>query len=156
LPRFRLGATGRGILLLSLTMLVSGCVVLPIPSPSQDHGYGRAVEKKEVEAITVGVTTRAELTNSLGGQFRESTRVPALAYAWELPAMGMAVLWGVASTHQAAGGVMDFERSKWRALFVRFNTNGVVTSRELVRLSGGKSLDDQLEKWAAQPSRSKP
>jgi hypothetical protein len=140
-------SAGRTVLAVSLLVVLTGCVAV-VPVPSSDKIHGKIITSKEVKFIVPGQTTRAEVMARLGDQFRDSPRLPVLAYAWEKPAVG--IMWGFL----LAGPDFEFhrggysERSDWRAFFVEFDSGGRVRHTEFVRLSGKKSLDEQLEDWA--------
>ena len=91
-----------------------------------------------------GQTMREEVVTRLGDQFRDSPRLPVLAYSWEKPAADL--VWVIVSTESRGGG--HIERSHWRAFFVEFDSGGRVRRTEFMHLSGKKSLDEQLEDWA--------
>ncbi len=125
-------------------LLLTGCVgLVPLP-PTYNQTYGRVIGKSQTRFIVAGQTTRNEVIVKLGGEFRDSPRVEALAYSWEKPAADMA--WWICSTDAGAGG--HFERSHWRAFFVSFGAGGKVCRAEFVSLSQRKSLDEHLEDWA--------
>ena len=135
--------------MLSAAVLLTGCVGIVFPVPSDGRTYGKVITREQASFIVPGKTTRDELIARLGDQFRASPRLPALAYSWEKPATGWA--WGIAATsgEAAVGGGGHLERSHWQALFVRFDDSGRIVSTKFVSLSGGKSVDEQLEDWAA-------
>ncbi len=137
------------IMLLLLPVLLTGCVGV-MPAPSNEQAYGKVITRNEVRFIVPGQTTRAEVIARLGGQFRDSPRLPVLAYSWEKPAAGL--VWWIVTKDSGGGG--DIERSHWRAFFVKFDTDGRVVATHFVSLSGGKSLDEQLENWAARDAAS--
>ena len=131
------------ILCMLSAALLTGCVgVVPVPSNRQT--YGKVITREQVRFIVLGQTTRAEVTEKLGDQFRESPRLPALAYSWEKPAATL--VWWIIAVETGGGG--HIERSHWRAFFVEFDSGGQVRRTEFMRLSGQKSLDEQLEDWA--------
>jgi hypothetical protein len=139
--------TGFIFLCLLPVLLVTGCVLVPVPSDGKT--YGKVITREQVRFIVPGQTTRAEVTERLGDQFRASPRVSAMAYSWEKPAVG--VMWGVCVPiyEQAAiAGGRHIERSHWQGFFAAFDEAGQVSRTQFVRLSGGKSLDEQLENWA--------
>jgi|GEM_PF-1039548 len=131
------------IILLWLSVLLTGCAGI-MPAPSHEQTYGKVITRNEVRFIVRGQTTRAEVVARLGGQFRDSPRLPVLAYSWEKPAADL--VWWIVT--KDSGGVGYIERSHWRAFFVKFDANGRVTATRFASLSGGKSLDEQLENWA--------
>ncbi len=133
-------------------LFLTGCVgVIPVPRFSNKPVASSAIDPSQADFIVVGETTRAEVVNRLGSEFRESPRLPALAYSWELP--GGQGIWWVVSTVGGGGG--EFEWSRWRAFFVAFDSKGVVTKTRFVHLSSRKSLDEQLEIWAVRSALSK-
>ena len=127
----------------SLLWLLTGCVAV-FPVPSSEKTYGKIITPQEVKFIVPGQTTRAEVMARLGDQFRDSPRLPVLAYAWEKPAADL--VWVIVSTESGGGG--HIERSHWRAFFVEFDSAGRVRRTEFMHLSGKKSLDEQLEDWS--------
>ena len=136
------------ILCLLPVVLLMGCVLVPVPSDGQN--YGKVITREQVSFIVPGQTTRAEVVAKLGEQFRDSPRLPVLAYAWEKSTIGWG--WPCANPspplenffrqHERNGG------SDWRAFFVAFDDAGKVSRTIFVRLFGGTSLDEQLEDWA--------
>jgi hypothetical protein len=132
------------ILCLLSVVLLTGCVV---PLPSDGRTYGKVITRAQVGFIVPGQTTRAEVTAKLGGQFRDSPRLPVLAYAWEKSTRG----WGMPVANPPLGFKRFYERheinegSDWQAFFVAFDHVGKVSRIKFVHLSGGKSLDEQLE-----------
>jgi hypothetical protein len=131
------------ILCMLSAALLTGCVgVVPVPSNRQT--YGKVITREQVRFIVLGQTTRAEVKKKLGDQFRESPRLPALAYSWEKPAATLA--WWIVSTESGGGG--HVERSHWRAFFVKFDADGRAANTTFVSLSQHRSLDEQLEDWA--------
>jgi hypothetical protein len=125
-------------------------VVVPVPSKGQTHG--KVITSEQVRFIVIGQTTRAEVVSHLGDQFRGSPRVPVLAYSWEQPAVGLLWCWAVIIPPSGLGDGGYAERSHWRAFFVAFDHSGTVSRTKFVSLSGGKSLDEQLEDWAGLPN----
>ena len=130
-------------------MLLTGCVGIVFPVPSDGRTYGKVITREQAGFIVPGKTTREEVIARLGDQFRASPRLPALAYSWEKPATGWA--WGIVvlSGEASVGGGGHLERSHWQALFIGFDDSGRVVSTKFVLLSGRKSVDEQLENWAA-------
>ena len=141
--------TSLAINLLFLTVLLTGCVgLLPVPPSRREPAHGKVITRADVKFIVPGRTTRDEVIARLGDQFRDSPRLPVLAYAWEKPAVG--VMWGfmVAAQGGAGAGGGHAEASHWRAFFVLFDPQGRVAATKFVCLTGRRSLDEQLEDWA--------
>jgi hypothetical protein len=124
-------------------VLFSGCIGY-VPPLSREPISGREITARDAGFIVPRKTTRAEVVRTLGRGYRESPLIPSMAYPWELPA-GTG-FWFIFSTHHAAGDTHQL--TNWRALFLAFDARGVVSRKEIVRLKKGRSLDEQLEKWA--------
>ncbi len=135
-------------LLLSLLLLLSttGCLALAVPTVSQ--GRGRIIKAQEAAFITVGQTTREDVVRRLGSDFRDTWRSTAMAYSWEL--RGMDINWFIGGQGGTAADQVGF--SRWRALFIAFDPDGIVTKCEFKSLSAKSSLDDQLLAWAKLPT----
>ena len=133
------------ILCMLSVALLTGCVGIVFPVPSDGRTNGKVMTREQASFIVPGKTTRAEVIARLGEQFRASPRLPALAYSWEKPAIG----WGWVIGAEAGGAGGHVERSHWRAFFVRFDDRERVVSIQFVSLSGRKSIDEELENWAA-------
>lgn len=135
-------------LLLSLLLLLSttGCLVLAVPTVSR--GRGRVIKTQEAAFIIVGQSTREDVVRRLGSDFRDTWRSTAMAYSWEL--RGMDLNWFVGGQGGTAADQVGF--SRWRALFIAFDPNGIVTKCEFTSLSAKSSLDDQLLAWAKLPT----
>jgi hypothetical protein len=131
-------------------LLLTGCIGV-IPLPASDHQvHGQVIEGSQTQFIIAGQTTRKEVIAHLGGQFRDSPRVPALAYSWEKPAADIA--WWFFTLENGAGG--HYERSHWRAFFIDFDADGKVRRTKFVGLSQNRSLDEQLEDWVLRNHKS--
>jgi hypothetical protein len=138
------------LMLLAATGLFTGCVgLIPVPSFSRQAPVGRAIQAREAAFIVPGQTTRAQVVEQLGADFRASPRLPVVAYSWDLPGGTALWWWAVFCTEGGAGDAGEFEWGRWRAFFVAFDQDGYVTRTKFIRLSGRKSLDEQLEAWGA-------
>src|SRR5215831_12693368 len=107
---------------LAATLLLNGCIgILPVPPNSQETVVGTPINKKQTEFIALGRTTRAEVTNRFGDNFRESPREPVMAYSWETPTLGWAwwYYFFVPSANVVICGGEYNEGSDWRALFLK-------------------------------------
>lgn len=126
------------LLLPIMALLFTGCAIVPIPLPSKDSAHGKAISANDVRFIVPGQTTRAEVVARLGDQFRDSPRLPVLAYSWEKPAIGIGWVWIVMTPGVVGSGFV--ERSHWRAFFVKFDAIGRVGTTKFVSLSSHRSL----------------
>jgi hypothetical protein len=130
--------------LAAATLSFAGCIAY-VPSFSNQPVNGRIIARRDAELIVPGRTARAEVIRTLGPGYRESIRGSAMAYPWEMPAGYM--VWAAMSREVAAAGKSsDF--TTWHALFLQFDAHGVVKRKEYVRLRGGRTLDEQLDRWA--------
>jgi len=137
------------IILPLLTVLLTGCVgVMPVPPSRNQPACGKVITPEQVKFIVPGQTTRVEVMARLGDHFRDSPRLPVLAYSWEKPAVGWTWWILLAGPGGAAGGGGHTEGNHWRAFFVKFDAGGRVAATRFVSLDNGKSLDEQLENWA--------
>jgi hypothetical protein len=129
--------------------LLTGCVgVLPVPPSASQPSHNQPITRAQVRFIVPGQTTRAEVVSRLGDHFRDSPRMPVLAYAWEKPAVGWTWwIFLIGPANIAAGGA-QMEGNQWRALFVKFNAADRVEAIKFKSLCNGRSLDEQLEDWA--------
>lgn len=138
------------LMLLAAPGLVTGCVgLIPVPSFSGQAPVGRVIQAREAAFVMPRLTTRAQVVERLGADFRPSPRLPVIAYSWDLPGGTALWWWAVFCTEGGAGDAGEFEWGRWRAFFVAFDQDGYVTKTKFVRLSGRKSLDEQLEAWGA-------
>jgi hypothetical protein len=133
------------IILLSIVFAtLTGCVGW-VPPLSNEPINGKTLTARDVEFIVPGKTTRAEVVRKLGKGYCESPRIAAMAYPWQLP--GGTGFWCVISTHWADGGTWE-TATRWRALFLTFDSHGTVTRKEFVRLKSEGTPQEQVEKWA--------
>ena len=130
-----------------MIVLLTGCVgLIPVPSKSKAPEVGQVIKPQDAEFIRPGLTSRQKVVDRFGQDFRAAPRLPVLAYAWELPG-GTALWWWMVFGEMGASDAGEVEWSHWRAFFVAFDKDGIVTRTKFVHLSGRKSLDEQLEAW---------
>ncbi len=136
------------VMLLALTCLLTGCVgVLPFPQFSNQPMHGTKLRAKDTAFVRLGTTSASELFGTLGTNCLCDPRKRAVAFSWELPG-GRGVWWWALAATTVAGGGGEFEWSRWRAFFVAFDTNNVVTAANTKHLSSSKTLHEHLEAWA--------
>jgi hypothetical protein len=137
------------ILLTIVFATLTGCVGW-VPPLSNKPESGKPLTARDVAFIVPGKTTRAEVVRTLGAGYCESPRIAAMAYPWQLP--GGTGFWFLISSRDAAGGKPGdsgtWEITRWRALFLAFDSHGTVTRKELVRLESKGTPQEQVEKWA--------
>jgi hypothetical protein len=128
-----------------LVFALTGCMAVVVPVPTSNRQpVGQPIGKAETAFIVPDQTTREQVVQRFGSDFRQTPRHSALAYSWELP--GGNTFWMFASTGGGAAG--EAEWTHWRALFLQFDERGVVTRKKFVHLSTSSSLDDQIDCWA--------
>jgi hypothetical protein len=128
-----------------LVALNSGCVVVPALKFGGEPEVGSKLKVRDIAFIVPGETKRAEVIERLGTSFRKTPQTKAIAYSWEIP--GGDVGLGICAEGGCAG--WEWEISRWRAVFIDFDSREVVARKAIVRLRPSKSLDEQLEKWVA-------
>lgn len=133
---------------LLLLILSSGCVLPPfaVPLPSVSPKSGTPLKSADMKFIKAGKTARSEIVERLGTRYRETDGKTAMAYSWD--AGGFSVDWVVGFINQVDESRGTMGLSSWRAVFIDFDSDGVVQHVSRVRLSSSKSLDTQLQEWA--------
>jgi hypothetical protein len=138
-------------LLISLvaTVLLNGCIgIMPVPPNSETPAMGNSITRDQVKFIVPGQTTRQEVVAKLGDQFRESPRMPVMAYSWEKPTWGWCWwFFFVTPGGIVSGGDYD-EGNDWRAFYLKFDVAGRVEKTCFAKLDNDYSLDEQLENWS--------
>jgi hypothetical protein len=142
------------ITIAAVSLLSGGCMgVGYVPALSNKPYSGKPLAGRDADFIAAGKTTRAEVVKKLGTGYRDSVRVWAIAYPWELPGGR----WFFFAVGQMGGGISGGpENTRWRALFLDFDGRGIVTRKEFVRLKQKLTLDEQLEAWAGWVPRNTP
>jgi hypothetical protein len=138
------------VALLGVTAVVlNGCVgAIPRPVSATQVEYGHRLLTNDVSFIRPGVTKRAEVIARLGTNYTALPLQRALAYSWEMKGGG-GVWWvcvvvpygGVADARTWTGG--------WRAFFIAFDDQGVVTSTAFKSPSARRSLHEHMYNWVA-------
>ncbi len=132
------------ITIAAASLLLGGCVGYMPPLSNKPYS-GKSLGGRDADFITIGRTTRAEVVKKLGTDYRDSIRVQAIAYPWELPGG----YWFIFVVSQMGGGAASGpENTRWRALFLDFDGHDIVKRKEFVRLKRQLTLDEQLEAWA--------
>ena len=135
-------------------LFLTGCamVIVPVPADKRAARSGDVIDKADIEFIAIGVTTRDEVIQRIGQNFRTSQFKAAISYSWEKKG-GDLYYAGILSDmrHNAAMGAGKDSKtwSYWRGLFVDFDEHDLVRRFELVKLNQNRSVDDQRNEWAA-------
>ena len=136
------------LVILAATMLLNGCIgIMPVPPNPDTPSMGNAITRDQTKFIVQGKTTREEVIAHLGDHFRESPRMPVMAYSWETPAWGWC-WWFCFITPDGvvSGGDYD-EGNDWRAFYLKFDNAGRVENACFAKLDNNCSLDEQMEEW---------
>ncbi len=138
----------------------TGCVgVMPVPVLPGAPEYGSKVEAGPARGIRPGQTTRAEVIAKLGTNYVELPRAHAIAYTWEMRGGGGGWWWSFfLPTYFGPAGDADAGKWEggWRGFFVAFDGNNVVRAAEFKQLSMRRSLDENVDRWAAHLPKSAP
>jgi hypothetical protein len=131
------------------TLLLTGCVgILPRPVSATKVEYGHRLLTNDVSFIQSGVTTRAEVIARLGTNYTALPLQRALAYSWEMQGGGW-VWWLVLVGPNGGGGTGGQWTGGWKAFFIAFDDQGVVTSTAFKSPSTRRSLHDHMYNWLA-------
>ena len=134
----------------------TGCVgIMPVPVLPGAPEYGSKVEAGPARGIRPGRTTRAEVIAKLGTNYVELPRAHAIAYTWEMRGGG-GVWWVALAAGGAAGAIGGGWEGGWRGFFVAFDGNNVVRAADFKQLSMRRSLDENVDRWAAHLPKSAP
>ncbi|NBR86779.1 MAG: hypothetical protein EB141_06655 [Verrucomicrobia bacterium] len=141
-------------LLLPALVFGTGCayVAVPLPASGKPVLSGRVIEKKEARFIVPGVTTRDEVIEAFGSNFRTSGREAAISYSWTQKGGDMLWFSAVVTDREGVESVLDAGKTAWtcwRALFIDFDPSGHVLKAELVKLNSNFSVDTQRDEWSA-------
>lgn len=139
--------------LLSPIFLLTGCAMLavPIPAGKREAISGQVIDKADVAFISVGVTTRDEVVQKLGQNFRTRGSGAPISYSWEKKGGDIYYAGLIASYGGAAAGAGKDSRtwSSWRGLFVEFDATNRVRRFEFLKLKLSQSVDEQRDQWEA-------
>lgn len=147
-------------LLLGLALLNVGCVgvFVPVPSAGKQSLSGRVRSASDTRFIKPGLTTRREVVEELGTGFRATSDRRAISYSWEQKGGDVygAMMVGTTFFSGAGAGVKHDAWTYWRAVFIEFDSEGIVQHVSRVRLSSSKSVDTQLQEWVQANRRKSP
>lgn len=139
-------------LLVGMTLFHVGCVgvLVPVPSAGKQALSGQIRSASDTRFIKPGLTTRREVVEELGTGFRATSDRRAISYSWEQKGGDVygAVLVATTAFSGAGAGVKQDAWTYWRAVFIDFDSEGIVQHVSRVRLSSSKSVDTQLQEWA--------
>ena len=139
----------------AMSAVLTGCVgALPVPTTSKVE-YGQKVDHAQARFIQPGRTTRAEVIAALGTNHVAFPRTRSISYTWELRGGG-GIWWFAVAAPQSAAADAGGWSGGWRGFFVAFDDQDVVRSAEFQQLSTRRSLDANMDRWAAHLPKPQP
>ena len=136
-------------------VLLSGCLVVPLPGDETKVLRGSAVSDGQITKVEIGRTTRKEVEETLGRPFIiwEDQRI--YAYDWDVA--GMRLLWIIAAAATGGGvgggvtgGTVDVNRNY--VLLVQFNEQDVVIRINKTVRTGLENMGHHLVEWRNLPA----
>lgn len=142
------------IWLICITLILSGCVIIPIPTTESKVLAGKPVAENQLSFLTRNITTKQEVTERLGSPdvIWEDKRV--FVYNWDMR-QGI-LFWAVGAHVTGAFGTEDIP--KHYLLLIQFDEQDRVHRVERTVRPLHKSYADFLREWSAAdpfPSREK-
>jgi outer membrane protein assembly factor BamE (lipoprotein component of BamABCDE complex) len=119
-------------------MSLSGCVILPVPTPPIGHGL---VSEDALKSIKPGTTTRADVLLALGEPTEREDSDRFLAYDWKESHVSIVVA-VAAGPYGAVGGAPIWS---YRCLALEFDPEGTVA--RVARLRRNKAETNCLAAW---------
>ena len=114
------------------SLLLGGCVGYMPPLSNKPHS-GKSFAGRDVDFITIGKTTRAEVVKKLGTGYRDSIRVNAIAYPCEVSGGSWFMIpVGFGPMENSDQAIHRREVTLWRAIFIMFDARGVVIYASIV------------------------
>lgn len=143
--RFSLPASSllRGLALLIVPLLLTGCLVIPIPTGDKVVMSGTRVAADAIGRIEVGVTTRQQVLELIGSPILDWEDERILAYQWDV--RKMLILWMLAGGNSAVGGACEVPRH--HVLLIQFGPDGRVRRVGRTVRAGAEHLGDHLVEW---------
>src|SRR5690606_18868212 len=119
--------------LLSATLTLAGCIVLPIPTSEDKVLAGTPVAEAQLKFLVPGQTAEAEVVERLGQPALVWTDARVFVYPWDMR-KGI-LLWAVGA--HVTGGIGKTDLARHHLLLIQFDDGGRVARFEnLVRPSG--------------------
>lgn len=134
-------------IMLSATLTLAGCIVLPIPTGEDKVLAGTPVADEQLAFLAPGRTTKAEVVERLGqpGVVWEDARV--FVYRWDLR-QGI-LLWAVGA--HVTGGFGKTDLPSHHQLLIQFDEDERVQRFEHQKRPSGTSLADSIREWLGLP-----
>jgi outer membrane protein assembly factor BamE (lipoprotein component of BamABCDE complex) len=130
-------------ILLSATLLLAGCIVLPIPTGEDKVLAGTPVAEAQLTFVEPGVTTQAEVVERLGQPALVWEDARVFVYRWDMR-QGI-LLWAVGAHVTGAAGKTDLPSH--HQLLIRFDEAGRVQRFEHRKRPSGVSVAQSIRAW---------
>lgn len=137
-------ACDRRVLACVAVLLVSGCVVIPLPQGEGEVTEGREITGAEGLAARLAGTPRDVLVTTLGEPQAIWEERGILVYAWDR--VHLKLLWIIAGGMRAAGGTLDVPTHY--VLLVALDDQGRVVRAERCVRPMHEGFGDFLRAWA--------
>jgi outer membrane protein assembly factor BamE (lipoprotein component of BamABCDE complex) len=134
----------RGLSFLLVVSLLTGCLVLPIPTP--EHGLlsgSGEIEPAELTELKVGESRREQVLLMLGEPGLSLDDGRFLIYEWSV--IRAYVLWAVGMYYSGSGGIESV--GKQYVFLVEFDANGVLKRMERQPVSMFESFAASVDAW---------
>ncbi len=134
-------------ILLSATLALAGCIMLPIPTSEDKVLAGTPVAEAQLAFIEPGVTTQAEVVGRLGQPALVWEDARVFVYQWDMR-QGI-LLWAVGAHVTGAAGKTDLPSH--HQLLIRFDEGGRVKRFEHRKRPSGVSVAQSIREWLGLP-----
>jgi outer membrane protein assembly factor BamE (lipoprotein component of BamABCDE complex) len=124
------------VALFAVSILLAGCIIIPVPTPEHSTASSRAfIEAEEIARIQPGKTTREEILLRYGAPDAALKNQQLFVYSWDRIAAYLLVAWGAP---EYGGGGETVPVGREHTLFIEFDEDNIVRR---VALKEGTSLD---------------
>lgn len=137
-------------MLLSATLALAGCIVLPIPTSEDKVLAGTPVADTQLGFLAPGQTTEAEVVERLGPPALVWEDARVFVYPWDMR-KGI-LLWAAGAYY--AGGFGKTDLARHHLLLIRFDEGGRVARFESLVRPSGVSLAGFIREWLGVPAAS--
>lgn len=132
-----------GVVSLIAPLLLTGCLVIPIPTGDKVVMSGKRVSADTMDRIEVGVTTRQQVLELLGSPILDWEDERILAYQWDV--RKMLILWMLAGGNTLLEGSCEVPRH--HVLLIQFGPDGRVRRVGRTVRAGVEHVGDHLVEW---------
>ena len=137
------------VALLSACFTLTGCIMLPVPTPENKVLLGQPVTDNQLAFLTPGVSTQSEVIEHFGNPNIIWEDEKLFAYHWDMR-QGI-VFWIAGGGYQGAAGMEEIP--KHYLLLFQFDEQGRVHRYEKVVRPMTQPYADYLKEWVKNPTR---